>query len=167
MPIHLSFPPDQIYPQDLINYESCKRLTDYYRAVNDNNWHDKESGMKLLELIEHCPLNPTKNKDVKIQKLAQKIVRELDGVRYIQCKSAKDRTSMGHSLEQARILLDEHDLDENFFNQTLEKIRREGTGLLRCYKNVSKYVYAFNAVQLSTFPREYKPPKGTYGTALS
>ena len=74
---------------------------------------------------------------------------------------------MGVSLEQTRILVREHGLDPNFFNQSLDKIRKEGTGLLRCYKNVSKYCYAFNAVQLSTFPREYKPPKGTYGSALS
>lgn len=158
---------NQIYPQDIVNYESCKRLTDYYRKVNNDDWTSKKSGILLLELIEHCQLNPIKNKDVKIQELAQKICRELNAVRYIQCKSAKDRTSMGVSLEQIRIMKDEFELDESLASENLETIRKNGMGLIRCYKNTTKFFYAFNAVQLSTFPRDYKPPKGTYGVGLA
>ena len=159
---------NQIYPQDIINYESCQRLANYYGQVNDHSNWDKPSGLKVLELLEHCPLNPTLKKDVKIQEIAQKIVRELNGVRYIQCKSAKDRTSMGVSLEQVRILREDHGLnqDQATFDKCLDEIRVKGMGLTRCFKNTNRRKYAFNRIQLGTFPRQYIPPNGTFGSTI-
>lgn len=160
----------QMYPQDIINYTSAMRLANYFRAVNNHEWAKNSSGANLLQLLERCPdpdqAKPEK-KDIKIHELASKIVRELNGVRFVQCKSAKDRTSMACSLEQTRILVAEHGLQMGDFKQTLDAIRRDGVGLVRCYKNVAKYCYAFNSLQLATFPVEYKPPKGTYGAAMS
>jgi len=52
--------------------------------------------------------------------------------------------------------------DPELFNSTLDLLRKEGLGLTRCYKNTGKYKYAFNALQIATFPRDYKPPKDTY-----
>jgi len=160
----------QMYPQDITNYTSAMRLANYFRAVNNHEWAGDSLGASLLKLLERCPdpdQSKPEKKDIKIHELASKIVRELNGVRFVQCKSAKDRTSMACSLEQTRILMAEHGLQLGDFKETLDSIRRDGVGLVRCYKNVGKYCYAFNSLQLATFPTAYKPPKGTYGAAMS
>lgn len=157
----------QKYPQNVINYTSAKRLAEYYQKVNNHDWNGKQSAGDMLKLLELCPVDPLTKKDVRIHEYSQRIVRELYGVRFEQCKSAKDRTSMGVSLEQARILRDGYCLPDEIFEESLDKIRRDGLGLVRCYKNIGKHCYAFNPLQLSTFPRIMKPPNGTYGSAMS
>lgn len=116
---------------------------------------------------EYCILKDPPKKCHEIQEYTQKIAHSLNAVRFIQCKSAKDRTSMGYSLEQAHILKDFHHLHSTNFNDCLEQIRIEGLGLTRCYKNIGKYCYAFNAFQLSTFPSEYRAPSSVCGATAS
>ena len=48
----------------------------------------------------------------------------VNGARVTSCKSAKDRTSMDVTLEQARILLDYHQLAEHTFSDVLSEMRR-------------------------------------------
>ena len=74
---------------------------------------------------------------------------------------------MGVSLEQVRILSREHGLKEEYFKSALDTIRKEGLGLTRCFKNIGKYCYAFNSMQLATFPREYVPPSECCGATAS
>ena len=155
------------FPQAQINCESAKRLAEYYQAVNNHDWLSKPSAFKLLNLLDACPQNPTEKKNILVHELAQEIARELNGVRFVQCKSAKDRTSMAVSLEQVRIMkeigLVPNDKEFEFY---LEQMRRDGLGLLRCYKNTGNMAYAFNKVQMMTFPKIFKAPKGTYKTNI-
>ena len=40
----------------------------------------------------------------------------------------------------------------------------EGTRRRNCLKNIELDKYAFTTTQLTTFPRLYRPPVGTYGS---
>lgn len=157
----------QTYPQDIINHESAHRIKQYCSSVFGDRYLTHSIAGDVLQLLEVCPKAPEEKKDVRIHEFAQKVAGQLHAVRFLQCKSAKDRTSMGVSLHQSRLLLNDHGLHPDMFKPTLDKIRKDGSGLIRCYKNVGREIYAFNSLQLATFPDLYKPPKGTYGSAMS
>ncbi len=48
-----------------------------------------------------------------------------------------------------------------FLNHSLY-LHSDGTRLDCCFKNIGVRKYAFNRIQLATYPRKFRPPKGTY-----
>lgn len=52
------------------------------------------------------------------------ICKRMDGIRYVSCKSAKDRTAMSVTLEEVTVLKKEHDLSAELFNHALDALRR-------------------------------------------
>ncbi|XP_071975763.1 inositol polyphosphate 4-phosphatase type II isoform X2 [Engystomops pustulosus] len=155
--------------QESINQENVEHLEEYYRLCTDKTSPDCpqlfQEQSDLKELIEnlHQNIHAKKRKNVEIMWIAATICRKMNGVRFTCCKSAKDRTSMSVTLEQCSILRDEHDLHKDFFIRALDCMRREGCRIENVMKNIKCRKYAFNIIQLLTFPKYYRPPEGTYG----
>ena len=92
-----------------------------------------------------------------------KICRRAYGIRVTGCKSAKDRTSMGFTLEQGKLLVNNHNVCKRDLQEILNQFRRYGTSIENAFINTGMKAYAFSYVQLLTFPEYYRPQPGTYG----
>ncbi|ORX88442.1 hypothetical protein K493DRAFT_78569 [Basidiobolus meristosporus CBS 931.73] len=75
-------------------------------------------------------------------------------MRYIMCKSAKDRTSMAVTLEQARILKKMHHLSDQYYDKILKAMREEcGVRIANIERNLKLGLWEDNEDHSSTSTR--------------
>jgi inositol polyphosphate-4-phosphatase len=95
--------------------------------------------------------------------MSNMVVRMMHGAYVMSCKSAKDRTSMGVTYQQAIMLSVYHQVG-NFHTLTIaELMRRHGVRRLNAEKNIGIPKYAFSSFQAPFLPKELQPPPGTGG----
>jgi hypothetical protein len=88
--------------------------------------------------------------------------RILNGARTTSCKSAKDRTSVFHTLEVTKLAERLGVLDEALVQPMLDELRGiNGVRLRNCEANTGRPKYAFNQLQLQALPSELRPPAHT------
>lgn len=108
-----------------------------------------------------------RKKRPEILQLSSDLCRSISGGRVTVCKSAKDRTGMSVTLEQGRILVQNHGLREQKKAGIVAVMRSEGVRIENALKNTGRRVFAFNALQRSLLPEEYRCPPQTSGRNVS
>ena len=89
------------------------------------------------------------------------LCRLFTGAHATCCKSGKDRTSMGVTLEETRMLCDE--LRVVGGRKACKNIRRFGVRRDNVRLNTGQTKYAFNHTQTKFLPICFRPPGGTHG----
>ena len=169
-------------------------LQDEQDALQMSFMQDEEID-SILSRIRNVIEDPREKKNYMLLLQTENICRALKGGRITSCKSAKDRTSMGITLEQTTSLLQHHNMrpgdkervmcraifcssPSRFLSylflacsrcwaQVLWTMRSRGVRLDNVEKNVGGRKYAFNQFQVLNLPRLYKPPEGTNGSVQS
>uniref|UniRef100_A0A7S4NVV8 Uncharacterized protein n=1 Tax=Paramoeba aestuarina TaxID=180227 RepID=A0A7S4NVV8_9EUKA len=157
--------------QENINKENGVLLKKYYQSYED--WCNSN----------HIPLNPKissdlnsilstikhskREKNLQILATTADIVRMMNGGRLTSCKSAKDRTSMSVTWEQARQLANHHNLHYDAFRDAMSVMRSSGVRRENAFKNIGKNKFAFNSFQLKMIPEIYRAPKGSGGAEVT
>jgi len=110
-----------------------------------------------------------RKKNLEILRLACKLTRRI-GIgagRIVSCKSAKDRTAMSVTWEQACSLYEKFGVSRQEMTLALRLMRLEGVRRRNVEKNTGQSHYAFNKLQRSMLPIELRPPISACGSSLS
>ena len=100
------------------------------------------------------------NKNVDILLSLSEISRVMCGTNAILCKSGKDRTSMASTLENSKDISER--LGVMYGEDICETFRMQGCRRMNVYANTGQSFYAFNKLQIKTFPTCYKPPDNSH-----
>ncbi|KRX47639.1 Type I inositol 3,4-bisphosphate 4-phosphatase, partial [Trichinella murrelli] len=148
-----------------INEKACKQIELYLKSgnflsqANCNNTIES----KFNQLKYQVEQSQFKNVDILHQSMG--LCRLVDDASVLVCcKSGKDRTSMGVTLDEQLLLEAEHNLSTKQAAELLKKIRTQGTRIENAYKNIGARRYAFRQWQLNFLPETYRPPDGFYGS---
>ena len=118
---------------------------------------------RLVEELIQC-INGTESsaseKNVNVLLRASAAIRAVSGIVCILCKSGKDRTSMGVTLEQGRMLCEDAGVADAI--GCVQIMRKYGVRRMNVYANTGQSMYAFNSIQRLALPACYRPPIGTF-----
>ncbi|OQS04192.1 inositol-3,4-bisphosphate 4-phosphatase, partial [Thraustotheca clavata] len=160
-----------------------KRLQDYINEINlvalrplVVAYVDQHSGtsegtlvQETMQLLEQTVQQSmaSRKKFPEVLQLSSRIVRLMNGGRVTVCKSAKDRTGMSVTLEQGYLLHWNHDLPKAKIPEIVSTMRSRGVRIENALKNTGRRRFAFNALQRSMLPEEYRCPPETGGRNMS
>lgn len=125
---------------------------------------------RLHALVDRLKTNiqlSGRSKRMAILSLSSLIARSIGGGRVTCCKSAKDRTAMSITLEEANLLVLSHGLNSDERPLLTSLLRTYGVRRENARKNIGKAQYCFSALQNYMLPEEYQCPPGTGGGSHS
>eukprot|EP01029_Cantina_marsupialis_P030080 TRINITY_DN794_c0_g3_i1.p1 TRINITY_DN794_c0_g3~~TRINITY_DN794_c0_g3_i1.p1 ORF type:complete len:1764 (-),score=549.87 TRINITY_DN794_c0_g3_i1:299-5590(-) len=155
--------------QDRVNKHNLSLLEHYVEEFNPaylirGSSKDLADSMKAAKKLFLCPIH---TKNVEFLWAVEKLAVILNMARFTSCKSAKDRTSMGVTLEMVHFLRNFHSFPDSQTSSLLQAMRIRGVRRSNVRKNVGKARYAFNSIQIKSLPLNYRPPEGTTGSTES
>ncbi|XP_048488558.1 inositol polyphosphate-4-phosphatase type I A-like [Plutella xylostella] len=155
-------------PQHQSNCDNLGRLTTYYHHYRKTHPARASSPrcMPLEEVMEALRAAVTRkaSRDPDVLLLAAAATRQMNGIRFTSCKSAKDRTAMSVTMEQSAILAEQYHLADTEIGKAKDILRSEGCRRDNTFKNIGVRKYAFTKRQVAALPADYRPPPGTYGS---
>jgi inositol polyphosphate-4-phosphatase len=111
---------------------------------------------EALRIAEKSP----GDKHVHVLMKFSALCREMGGVMGILCKSGKDRTGMGVTLDIARGLVE--DLGVTNGKEACSLLRTHGVRRINVFANTGQSLFAFNDIQRMALPVCFRPPHSTY-----
>ncbi|CAH0479028.1 unnamed protein product [Peronospora belbahrii] len=152
----------EAYVNRFANWVSKKQLRDQtLTPIYDAEELDRTQ-TSLTALKSNIQLSG-RSKRMAILSLSSSIARSVGGGRVTMCKSAKDRTSMSITLEEANLLARSHGLLANDVEAFTNLLRTYGVRRENARKNIGKAQYCFSALQNYMLPQDYQCPPGTGG----
>ncbi|KAG7313012.1 hypothetical protein JYU34_000091 [Plutella xylostella] len=155
-------------PEHQFNWDNLGRLTTYYHHYRKTHTARASSPrcMPLEEVMEALRAAVTRkaSRDPDVLLLAAAATRQMNGIRFTSCKSAKDRTAMSVTIEQSAILAEQYHLADTEIGKAKDILRSEGCRRDNTFKNIGVRKYAFTKRQVAALPADYRPPPGTYGS---
>lgn len=118
---------------------------------------------RLLDQLEEVTVTLTDNpyeKHVDLLLKSSAICRQISGMACILCKSGKDRTSMGVTLENTKNVVE--DLGILNGRDCCDLMRMQGVRRMNVFANTGQSMFAFNQIQRRALPNCYRPPTGTH-----
>lgn len=111
---------------------------------------------EALKIAEKSP----GDKHVHVLMKFSALCREMGGIIGILCKSGKDRTGMGVTLDITRGLVE--DLGVTNGKEVCSLLRLHGVRRVNVYANTGQSLFAFNDIQRMALPVCFRPPHSTY-----
>jgi len=109
--------------------------------------------------IAQAAINPHE-KNVNVLLKTSALCRQMGAIVSILCKSGKDRTSMGVTLENTRSLVEELGILSG--KEACQTMRMQGVRRMNVYANTGQSMFAFNQIQKIALPNCYRPPAGCH-----
>jgi len=157
--------------QEKINKESLETIANYYEkfaavtglAEGHPCWSSSLS-LSLSQMLQLLRRNVSsgRSKNVDILNVASQIAREMNAIKFTACKNGRDNTAMAVTLQQCHLLQLHHQLDPRASGDVLNIVRSDGVRLLNSQKNIGEKKFRFDAAQIPSLPKQYRPPPGTY-----
>eukprot|EP01103_Thecamoeba_quadrilineata_P016874 TRINITY_DN5781_c0_g1_i3.p1 TRINITY_DN5781_c0_g1~~TRINITY_DN5781_c0_g1_i3.p1 ORF type:complete len:543 (+),score=88.94 TRINITY_DN5781_c0_g1_i3:1205-2833(+) len=120
-----------------------------------------------MQKLERLIRMDKKEKSVELLMITAEISRCLHASRSTSCKSAKDRTGMAITFEQASVLSQRHNMNYKDVLIVANMMRTSGVRRENALKNTGKDKYAFSPIQLHFLPEEYRAPSNLLCGALN
>ena len=143
-----------------LNYRTTSAMIEATRTL--------DSVSKILEDVERIL---SKSAIAKGEKHVHMLIKSADfcravgGVVGILCKSGKDRTAMGVTLDIAKSLVEELGVLQG--KDVCQILRSNGVRTMNVFANTGQPMYAFNELQRIALPACFRPPPSTYSGSVN
>ncbi|GMT20191.1 hypothetical protein PFISCL1PPCAC_11488, partial [Pristionchus fissidentatus] len=141
-------------------------LSDLQNYANTRSPQSAAAQEALAEL-QVVVRNEPSRKNMLLYEWAMAAATALEGELVVSCKSGKDRTAMGVTLEQGRLMRQASGLNATQAAEVVDALRKSGARREVCRKNIDKAAYSFSAFQMHFLPKSFRPPSGTFAHGLS